>query len=111
MTFFMLFVLLIVWGVSAIVAGAIASDRERSFFGFAVVTFFFLGPLGPGFALIAAPGWIEEPTIFEVAEGRRRFVCPRCCAENDIPKADASFNCWRCSEHRKVKAAGTVTKP
>jgi hypothetical protein len=32
------------------VAGIIASDRKRSGVAFAAVTFFFLGPLGPGFA-------------------------------------------------------------
>jgi hypothetical protein len=24
-------------------------------------------------------------------------------AENDIPEADASYDCWRCHEHRNVK--------
>jgi hypothetical protein len=55
-----LILLLFVWGVSALVAGLIASDRDRSFFGFAAVTFFFLGPLGPGFALLANHGQVEK---------------------------------------------------
>jgi hypothetical protein len=45
--------LLFMWPVCAFVAGAIASDRLRSFLGFAAVTFFFLGPLGPALALLA----------------------------------------------------------
>jgi hypothetical protein len=52
--------LLFVWFISALVAGWIAATRERSGFAFAAVTFFFLGPLGPGFALIAPHGAIEE---------------------------------------------------
>lgn len=125
-----LILLVFVWGVSALVAGMIAADRDRSFFGFAAVTFFFLGPLGPGFALIATHGRIEkaqlqasglpmkrplqlqaagQPTTRTVAKGRRRFICPRCGAENDIPNADTSYDCWQCSEHRNVEAK--VAKP
>ncbi|TXH16960.1 MAG: hypothetical protein E6R06_29765 [Mycobacterium sp.] len=58
-----LILMLFVWGISALVAGAIASDRRRSFIGFAVVTFFFLGPLGPGFALLATHGEIERSQL------------------------------------------------
>ena len=47
------FVVFMVWLVSAIVAGAIAEERNRSGFGFAAATFFFLGPLGVGVALLA----------------------------------------------------------
>jgi hypothetical protein len=107
--------MLIAWLVCAAVAGIIATARERSFWGFAAVTFFFLGPLGPGFALIATHGAVEnerflqaaraadsQPDRRKIAEGRQRFICPRCGAENDIPNADTSYACWRCSEHRKV---------
>lgn len=108
-----LFLLFFFWVVSACVAAAIASDRGRSFGGWFAVTFFFLGPLGPGFALLAQrelngvpvgpsrPPQVEKKR--EVAAGRRRFVCPRCGAENDIPDADTSYDCWRCAEHRAVK--------
>jgi DNA-directed RNA polymerase subunit RPC12/RpoP len=102
--------LLFVWGISALVAGMIASDRGLGFLGFAAVTFFFLGPLGPGFALIAPHGAIEDLQLQglqdaarSIAKGRRRFLCPRCGADNDIPEADTSYDCWRCSEHRPVK--------
>jgi DNA-directed RNA polymerase subunit RPC12/RpoP len=115
-------IILIVWGISAFVAGMIAGDRDRSFFGFAAVTFFFLGPLGPGFALIATHGRIEKAQLQAsgwpmkrtlqlraVAEGRHRFICPRCGAQNDIPNADTSYDCWQCSEHRNVEPK--VAKP
>ena len=102
-----LFILFLVWFISAIVAGAIADSRGRSGFGFALATFFFLGPLGVGFALVAARGemdWLPpSPLKRKVAEGRQRFTCPRCGADNDIPNADTSYDCWRCGEHRKVK--------
>ena len=106
--------LLFIWGISAFVAGIIASDRGRSFLGFAAATFFFLGPLGVGFALVATHGLIEkrqllaareagvpavQPTKRKVADGRQRFNCPRCGAENDILNADTSYDCWRCAEH------------
>lgn len=101
-----------VWLISAITAGMIADHRGRSGAAFFFVTFFFLGPLGPGFALIAPredrgrPAWprtgaVERP----VAEGRRRFTCPRCGATNDIPDTETAYECWRCDEHRRVRPA------
>ncbi|MGC5026769.1 hypothetical protein ACLQ3K_18635 [Tsukamurella sp. DT100] len=95
-----------VWFISAITAAMIAEQRGRSVAAF----FFFLGPLGPGFALIAPredrgrpaqprSGVEERP----VAEGRRRFTCPRCGAANDIAEAETPYDCWRCAEHRRVR--------
>lgn len=84
------------------------------------MTFFFLGPLGPGFALLAGrevngvpvgptpPPPPPEPDKRKVADGRRRFICPRCGTENDIPEADTSYDCWRCTEYRAVKPETTV---
>jgi DNA-directed RNA polymerase subunit RPC12/RpoP len=89
-----------VWLVCGFVAQAVAPDRNTMFFW---VTFLILGPLGVAAALIAQPR--PSVTRREVAAARRRFVCPRCGAENDIPKSDKSYDCWRCSEHRTVKAA------
>ena len=73
----LLFLLLFVWGISALVAGAIAGDRDRSFFGFAAVTFFFLGPLGPGFALIATHGRIEKAQLQASGWPMKRPVTPK----------------------------------
>jgi DNA-directed RNA polymerase subunit RPC12/RpoP len=108
-----IFFILFVWLICAVVAGLIAESRGRSGFGFFAVTFFFLGPLGPGFALLAARevngvpvGPPPPPTPSEkrkVVDGRRRFTCPRCGAENDIPDADTTYDCWRCNDHRKVQ--------
>jgi len=61
-------VTLFVWMVSAWVAGGIASDKERSGIGFGVVTFFFLGPLGPGFALLARHGAVEEAELLRAQD-------------------------------------------
>ena len=104
-----LFILFIVWLIAAGVAAFIADSRGRSSIGFFLVTFFFLGPLGPGFALLADREVNGVPvgpaaTRPKAVAGRRRFTCPRCQAENDIPDADTSYDCWRCSEHRAVKA-------
>jgi DNA-directed RNA polymerase subunit RPC12/RpoP len=101
---FPIFVILFVWLISAAVAGAIAYVRERSFWGFFLATFFFLGPIGVGVALLATHGALDRPPARrKVAEGRQRFTCPRCGAESDIPNADTSYDCWRCGEHRGVK--------
>jgi DNA-directed RNA polymerase subunit RPC12/RpoP len=113
-----LILLFVVWVACAAVAGAIAEGRGRSFAGFFAVTFFFLGPLGPGFALLAGreykgvpigplPPRSVDPERRKVADGRRRFTCPRCGADNDIPEADTSYDCWRCNEHRAVKPRAT----
>lgn len=99
------------WVVCAGIAAAIAASRERSPWAFGLATFFFLGPLGVGFALISPRGgvmdmWPSIPTQEpkrKVVDGRRRFECPRCGARNDIPEADTSYDCWRCNEHRNVK--------
>ncbi|CAM3635825.1 hypothetical protein H7J08_07845 [Mycobacterium frederiksbergense] len=105
-----LFILFIVWLIAAGVAAFIADSRGRSSIGFFLVTFFFLGPLGPGFALLAGREINGEPVGPAAAakpkavDGRRRFICPRCQADNDIPNAATSYDCWRCSEHRAVKA-------
>jgi DNA-directed RNA polymerase subunit RPC12/RpoP len=95
--FLQLVIFPVVWLICAAVAQAVAPDRNKMFFW---VTFLILGPLGVAAALIAQPE--QTVTRRAVAAGRRRFVCPRCGAENDIPENDESYNCWRCSERRKV---------
>ena len=98
--------ILFVWLLTAFVAGVIAQERRRSFWGFFFATFFFLGPLGVGVALLATRAELDHaylPPKRTVAEGRQRFTCPRCGAESDIPDADTPYDCWRCGEHRKVK--------
>jgi DNA-directed RNA polymerase subunit RPC12/RpoP len=100
------------WLICAAVAAIIAMDRDRNPVLFGLVTFFFLGPLGIAVALLATRGEMDQlppPAVKrKVAEGRQRFTCPRCGAENDIPSADTSYDCWRCGEHRKVKPKVTA---
>jgi len=108
------FVLLFLWIITAVVACLIADHRGRSALGFFFATLFFLGPLGVGVALLAGreqngvpverlPRLLPPPEKRPVHAGRRRFTCPRCAAENDIPATDTSYDCWRCDEHRPVK--------
>ncbi|MGX9673002.1 hypothetical protein [Mycobacterium sp. HM-7] len=111
-----LFFWLFVWFICAIVAGAIAEERGRSGIGFAAATFFFLGPLGVGVALLATRGELDRlppaQAKRKVAEGRRRFICLRCGAETDIRDADTSFTCWRCDESCTVTPkAGAKVAP
>lgn len=104
------------WFLSAIVAGAIAGDRNRSFIGWFGATFFFLGPLGVGFALLATRGEMDRPPIppapakRPISSGRRRFLCLRCGAESDVRDAETSFTCWRCDEVCTVKAKVTAAE-
>ena len=91
-----------VWFICGAVAWTISPDRHALYFW---VTFLILGPLGVAAALVAGSVQQEPAVKRAIAEGRRRFFCPRCGAENDIPEADKSYDCWRCSEHRTVKAA------
>jgi DNA-directed RNA polymerase subunit RPC12/RpoP len=102
-----LLILFFVWFISAVVAALIAADRNHNPVLFGLCTFFFLGPLGVGFALIAPD---QTPQKRPVPDGRRRFICPRCGADSDIPDADTSYDCWRCGEVRKVKAKATAAK-
>jgi DNA-directed RNA polymerase subunit RPC12/RpoP len=107
-------VVLFVWFLCAVFAAAIAADRNRSSLGSFCLTFFLLGPLGVAVAVLATRGEMDRlppaPEKRKVAEGRQRFVCPRCGAESDIPNADTSYDCWRCGEHRKVKPKVTTAK-
>ena len=81
------------------VTGIVAPDDRPMMF--ALLTFFILGPIGVAAAAIAQPRTVSEPP--PIADGRRRFTCPRCGADNDILARDTSYDCWRCSEHRNVK--------
>jgi len=103
-----------VWFICAVIAAAIAADRDRSSLGFFCLTFFLLGPLGVAVAVLATRGELDRlPSPGpkrKVAEGRQRFTCPRCGADSDVPNADTSYDCWRCGEHRKVKAKAAAAK-
>jgi DNA-directed RNA polymerase subunit RPC12/RpoP len=105
-----LIIFLTLWVILAVVAYAVAPDDRRwPFVGLTLL----IGPIGLAAAAIAQP---REPAYAApprrpVAAGRRRFVCPRCGAENDIPEKDESYNCWRCSERRKVEPLTKETKP
>jgi hypothetical protein len=81
-----LVIILVVWLICAAVAWTLAPDRDMTFF---LVTLLILGPLGVAAALIAQPRDPEPAPAPRrpVAAGRRRFICPRCGAENDIPES------------------------
>lgn len=100
---------LLVWLIPAIVAGVIADRRGRSGIGFALATFFFLGPFGVGVALLATRGELDSPPWSaarrKLARGRRRYLCDRCGAISDILVATVvtDAECWRCGEHWTVE--------
>jgi DNA-directed RNA polymerase subunit RPC12/RpoP len=91
---------IVTWLVLAVVASLVApADRSGTFFW---TTLLFLGPLGLMAALIAQP----RPRVQwrPLADGRRRIVCVRCWAEQDVLKTEAEFRCWQCGEVKHVKA-------
>lgn len=109
--FWIFLIVLLVWLVNAFVASHLApKDRTATFFW---LTLLILGPLGVLAAVLAQPRvpMYVAPPARPIAPGRRRFICLRCGAENDIPEPDASYDCWRCSEHRTVQPAKPAVGP
>jgi DNA-directed RNA polymerase subunit RPC12/RpoP len=105
--------MIVYWFVCGITAGVIADYRNRNGIGFFFATLFFLGPLGIAVAMLAPRGELDRlPSApkRKIAEGRQRFTCPRCGADNDLSNADTSYDCWRCGEHRNVKPKATTDK-
>ncbi len=75
------------------------------------MTFLFMGPVGVAAALImtAIDDYATRPPQGrKIAEGRRRFTCPRCGADSDIPDKDTSYECWQCGVVRKIKPKATT---
>jgi hypothetical protein len=70
-TIFMYLLLwLVVWGLCALGAAIVAHERELRVPLFFVITLLFLGPFGPGFALIAPHGRIEKSQLAAVPAGK-----------------------------------------
>lgn len=59
---------LVIYGVCAVGAALVANERELSVPMYAIITLLFLGPLGPGFALIAPHGRIEKSQLAGIPE-------------------------------------------
>jgi hypothetical protein len=86
--------LIFIWVVCAIVAAGVAPrGRQGEFF---LLTLFFLGPLGVGFAAVATPRETSMP-------GRARFVCPRCSAAQFVEYDVDEFDCWRCDQRVDIE--------
>jgi predicted RNA-binding Zn-ribbon protein involved in translation (DUF1610 family) len=97
-------VIIVVWVVIAVVASFVAPDRSATFFW---TTLLFLGPLGLMAALIAQP----RPRQWRpLVNGRRRIVCVRCGAEQDVLETETQFPCWQCGEVKRVTPKTTHSK-
>jgi hypothetical protein len=84
--------ILVAWLISAFVA---LSEAPRGRGGeFFLLTLFFLGPLGVGFAAVAQ----REPVV----PGRHRLACPRCTAEQYVEFGVYEFDCWRCHQDVEI---------
>jgi ribosomal protein S27E len=94
--------LIVVWLISAAVAAGVAPrERRPEFF---LLTLFFLGPLGVGFAAVAVP---REPA----PPGRWRIVCPRCVAPQYARMGAHEFDCWRCNQRLRIDEWGRLLGP
>ncbi len=86
----------VLWGISAAVAGLIANDRERNPWAFAAITFFFLGPLGVGLAILAPHGAVE----------RARLISARATLSG-VAKRKASRAAAQATESAEPETAGS----
>lgn len=83
-----LFIAGIVGFICGIVAGLIASHKDRSQGGFFLLGFFF-GPIGILTAVLVAPGRPAAP------RGTRAIACPRCNAQH-VASTQPDYECWQC---------------
>lgn len=88
-----LFVAFVVWlvvfGICALVAAFVAPPRRKWRWG--LLTLFFLGPIGVGFAGIAPP-------LVADASGAWFYECDRCGAPQNVLHGTKSADCWRCGD-------------
>lgn len=82
----MILTFLFLWGICGLVAAVIASDKGRSAVGWFVVTLFFLGPLGPGFALLAEHGDVQKAKLVK-ARAQLKAAQPPATVQPIPPKA------------------------
>ena len=68
--FFYLLLWLAIWGLCALGAAIVANERELRVALYFFITLLFLGPLGPGFALVAPHGRIEKSQLAAIPEGK-----------------------------------------
>src|SRR5262249_26060056 len=84
-----------------IVAATVApSTRRLEFF---LLTAFFLGPLGIGFAAVAQRREIKPPAGF------RESFCVRCEARNIVAYESDYYICWRCDMDHRVPMKRTIS--
>jgi uncharacterized membrane protein YeaQ/YmgE (transglycosylase-associated protein family) len=83
--------LLIYSVLCGVIAGLIASRKNRSQNGFALLGLL-LGLIGVAAAAIVSPGIPSAP------EGMRLVMCPRCNAQQNVGVDEPSYECWQCKQ-------------
>ena len=89
-TFFMFLLLwIVVFGICGAVAAFVGPppDRIRWF----VLTVFFLGPVGVGFAAVA-------PAHLRKQSDAWQYACERCGEFQNVAHGTKSADCWRCGD-------------
>ncbi len=85
--------------VCAVVAGNVASRKNRDAPGFALVGLLF-GPIGVLVAAVVGPGEPPAP------QGFVAVTCPRCNTKQNVTKDDPTFECYQCKTSTRVLEAG-----
>ena len=85
----LLFLWVVVYGICGAVAAFVSPppDRLRWF----LLTFFFLGPLGVGFAAVA-------PAYLRKRSDAWQYACERCGEFQNVSHGTKSADCWRCGD-------------
>ncbi len=83
------FLWLVVFGICGAVAAWVGppEDRVRWF----LLTFFFLGPMGVGFAAIAPSGPRKREDAWQ-------YTCECCGAVQNITHGTKTADCWQCGD-------------
>lgn len=79
--------------VPAIIAGAIANGKDRSFGGFFILGLFFSWLAVLIAALVVGGPGAKTP---KAPRGTHTVYCPKCTAPQNVGRDQTVFECWQC---------------
>ncbi|KZF04786.1 MAG: hypothetical protein WBD41_10080 [Rhodococcus sp. (in: high G+C Gram-positive bacteria)] len=92
-----LFIFGFIWLICGLIAGVVASNKDRSGGGF-ILLGFLLGPIGVLAAVLAPRGTPPVPA------GLRAVTCTRCNAAQNVDLTQPQFECWQCHTTMPIPA-------
>ncbi len=90
--------LLVALLISGVVTGVIARFKNRSYYGWLAIGLL-TGVIGIVVVSIL-PSAAPPPPRATLKE-----YCPRCNAVQNVPSADATYECWQCKQVNQVRTA------